>query len=118
MKNKFSKFFVALLSTFLLFGGVVFTACGEAPHATISVSSQDFVSEDYIEIDLGSDDTTALITATVDGVSSGRVSVNNDFQSIISANAVYNESSNSTQITIEGKSEGSASIVLRSHEGN
>ncbi len=118
MKNKFSKFFVALLSTFLLFGGVVFTACGEAAHATISVSSQDFVSEDYIEIDLGSDDTTALITATVDGVSSGRVSVNNDFQSIISANAVYNESSNSTQITIEGKSEGSASIVLRSHEGN
>ena len=118
MKNKFSKFFVALLSTFLLFGGVVFTACGEAPHATISVSSQDFVSEDYIEIDLGSDDTTALITATVDGVSSGRVSVNNDFQSIISANAVYNESSNSTQITIQGKSEGSASIVLRSHEGN
>lgn len=118
MKNKFSKFFVALLSTFLLFGGVVFTACGEAAHATISVSSQDFVSEDYIEIDLGSDATTALITATVDGVSSGRVSVNNDFQSIISANAVYNESSNSTQITIEGKSEGSASIVLRSHEGN
>ena len=118
MKNKLSKFFVAFLSTFLLFGGVIFTACGEAPKATIFVSSQDFVGEDYIEIDLGSDKTSAQITATVEGVSSGRVSVNNDNQSIVSTNAIYNESTNSTTINIVGKSEGNASIVLRSYEGS
>ena len=42
MKNKFSKFFVALLSTFLIFGGVIFTACNEKPVASISVSSEIF----------------------------------------------------------------------------
>ena len=123
MKNKFSKFFVALLSTFLIFGGVIFTACNEKPVASISVSSEDFVSEDRIEIDLGSEnqaDHVKYVTATVDGVASGRVSVNNDFQSLISTSATYNESSNSTQITIQGKSEteGYVPLVLRSYEGN
>ncbi len=118
MKNKLSKFFVALLSTFLLFGGVIFTACGETPKANIVVSSQDFVSEDCIEIDLGSDKTSAQIIATVEGVSSGKVEVNNDYQSIISTTAVYNQNTNSTTISIVGKSEGNASIVLRSYEGN
>ena len=118
MKNKLSKFFVALLSTFLLFGGVIFTACGETPKANIVVSSQDFVSEDCIEIDLDSDKTSAQIIATVEGVSSGKVEVNNDYQSIISTTAVYNQNTNSTTISIVGKSEGNASIVLRSYEGN
>ena len=118
MKSKVSKFFVALISTFLLFGGAFFTACGEAPKATISVSSSDFVSEDYIEIDIGSQDIVAEVVATVEGVSSGRVSVNNDNQSIIQTKANYDENSNSTKITITAVSEGMASFLLRSHEGN
>ena len=65
-------------------------------------------------------DHVKYVTATVDGVASGRVSVNNDFQSLISTSATYNESSNSTQITIQGKSEteGYVPLVLRSYEGN
>ena len=118
MKNKLNKILLAFLSVFLIFGGVIFSACGnEVKKATISVSSQDFVAQDYIEIDIGSAKTSAQIIATVQGVDSGRVTVNNDYQSIVSTSPIYNASSNSTTINISAVSEGKASIMLLSEEG-
>ncbi len=116
MKNKISKIFLALFSVFLLVGGGIFSACGkEQPQATIEVSSSDFAGDDYIEIDLGSTINTATITAKVTGTSAGIVSVNNDYQDKIATSAVYDSKTESTVITIVGKSEGKAELVLKSH---
>lgn len=116
MKNKISKIFLALFSVFLLVGGGIFSACGkEQPQATIEVSSSDFAGDDYIEIDLGSTINTAAITAKVTGTSAGIVSVNNDYQDKIATSAVYDSKTESTVITIVGKSEGNAELILKSH---
>ena len=116
MKNKINKIFLALFSVFLLVGGGIFSACGtEQPQATIEVSSSDFAGGDYIEIDLGSTINTATITAKVTGTSAGIVSVNNDYQDKIATSAVYDSKTESTVITIVGKSEGKAELVLKSH---
>ena len=116
MKNKISKIFLALFSVFLLVGGGIFSACGkEQPQATIEVSSSDFAGDDYIEIDLGSSINTATITAKVTGASAGIVSVNNDYQDKIATSAVYDSKTESTVITIVGKSEGNAELILKSH---
>ena len=116
MKNKISKIFLALFSVFLLVGGGIFSACGtDQPQATIEVSSSDFAGDDYIEIDLGSTINTATITAKVTGTSAGIVSVNNDYQDKIATSAVYDSKTESTVITIVGKSEGKAELVLKSH---
>ena len=116
MKNKISKIFLALFSVFLLVGGGIFSACGkEQPQATIEVSSSDFAGDDYIEIDLGSSNNTATITAKVTGASAGIVSVNNDYQDKIATSAVYDSKTESTVITIVGKSEGNAELILKSH---
>lgn len=116
MKNKISKIFLALFSVFLLVGGGIFSACGkEQPQATIEVSSSDFAGDDYIEIDLGSTINTAAITAKVTGTSAGIVSVNNDYQDKIATSAVYESKTESTVITIVGKSEGNAELILKSH---
>ena len=116
MKNKINKIFLALFSVFLLVGGGIFSACGkEQPQATIEVSSSDFAGDDYIEIDLGSTINTATITAKVTGTSAGIVSVNNDYQDKIATSAVYDSKTESTVITIVGKSEGNAELILKSH---
>ena len=113
------KVLLALLSVFFLVGGVVFSACtNESPQAVINLSSSDFASEDYIEIDLGSDRPYAQITASVENVSSGIVAANTSSQSILTTSTSYNSETNTTLITITGQSEGSGLVELRSMEGS
>ena len=49
------------------------------------------------------------------GASAGIVSVNNDYQDKIATSAVYDSKTESTVITIVGKSEGNAELILKSH---
>ena len=113
------KVLLAFLSVFFLVGGVVFSACtNESPQAVINLSSSDFASEDYIEIDLGSDRPYAQITASVENVSSGIVAANTSSQSILTTSTSYNSETNTTLITITGQSEGSGLVELRSMEGS
>ena len=113
------KVLLAFLSVFFLVGGVVFSACtNESPQAVINLSSSDFASEDYIEIDLGSDRPYAQITASVENVSSGIVEANTSSQSILTTSTSYNSETNTTLITITGQSEGSGLVELRSMEGS
>ena len=113
------KVLLALLSVFFLVGGVVFSACNEQkPQAVINVVSSDFVSEDYIEIDLTSDKPYAQLTATVENVSYGQVDANTSSDSILTTSTQFNSNANSTQITIYGESEGRGIVELKSAEGS
>lgn len=113
------KVLLAFLSVFFLLGGVVLSACNEQkPQAVINVTSSDFVSEDYIEIDLTSDKPYAQITAKVENVSYGQVVANTDSQSILTPSAKFDANSNSTLITIYGESEGRGVVELKSTEGS
>lgn len=113
------KVLLALLSVFFLVGGVVFSACNEQkPQAVINISSSDFVSEDYIEINLSSDKPYAQLTATVEKVSYGQVVANTSSESILNTTAQYNSNENSTLVTIYGENEGNGVVELRSAEGN
>ena len=113
------KVLLALLSVFFLVGGVVFSACNEQkPQAVINISSSDFVSEDYIEINLSSDKPYAQLTATVEKVSYGQVVANTSSESILNTTTQYNSNENSTLVTIYGENEGNGVVELRSAEGN
>ena len=113
------KFLIALFGIFLLAGGMLFSACSkEAPQAIINVSSTDFAAEDYVEIDLNSNRPFAEIHATVENVSSGMVTANNNTESVISTSTVYDTTQNTTKITITGVSEGNGLVELKSYEGD
>ncbi len=113
------KFLIALFGIFLLAGGMLFSACSkEAPQAIINVSSTDFAAEDYVEIDLNSNRPFAEIYATVENVSSGMVTANNNTEGVISTSTVYDATQNTTKITITGVSEGNGLVELKSYEGN
>lgn len=113
------KFLIALFGIFLLAGGMLFSACSkEAPQAIINVSSTDFAAEDYVEIDLNSNRPFAEIHATVENVSSGMVTANNNTEGVISTSTVYDATQNTTKITIAGVSEGNGLVELKSYEGD
>ncbi len=113
------KFLIALFGIFLLAGGMLFSACSkEAPQAIINVSSTDFAAEDYVEIDLNSNRPFAEISATVENVSSGMVTANNNTEGVISTSTVYDATQNTTKITITGVSEGNGLVELKSYEGD
>ena len=113
------KFLIALFGIFLLAGGMLFSACSkEAPQAIINVSSTDFAAEDYVEIDLNSNRPFAEIHATVENVSSGMVTANNNTEGVISTSTVFDATQNTTKITITGVSEGNGLVELKSYEGD
>ena len=106
------KFFVGLLSVFLLIGAGILSACG-SNKVTLSLSS------DYVSIRLYSgaeEGDIAQVTATVKGTSSGISLINNSQDKFSYSTSTL--SGGRTLITITGKSEGDGTLIVKTAEGN
>ena len=106
------KFFVGLLSVFLLIGAGILSACG-SNKVTLSLSS------DYVSIRLYSgaeEGDIAQVTATVKGASSGISLINNSQDKFSYSTSTL--SGGRTLITITGKSEGDGTLIVKTAEGN
>lgn len=108
------KFFVGLLSIFLLVGASVLSACGEQK-PTLSLSRES------VEIELYSGDLDSgyeTVTAEVFNASDTSISVSaNGYEQIVNVNA-QPTTSGKTLITITGLQEGYAEVVVRTNQGN
>lgn len=101
------KFWVAIVSVFVLLGGVVFSACGKKD-VTLSLSSN------YEEICInanGEDQDIKVVTASVGGVDEGRVSAASSNQNVVVASVVYNVSSNQNTITLKVPTDTNGNVV-------
>ena len=106
------KFFIGLLSVFLLIGAGILSACG-SNKVTLSLSS------DYVSIRLYSgaeEGDIAQVTATVSGGSSNISLINNSQDKFSYSTSTL--SGGRTLITITGKSEGNGTLIVRTAEGN
>lgn len=106
------KFFIGLLSVFLLIGAGILSACG-SNKVTLSLSS------DYVSIRLYSgaeEGDIAQVTATVSGGSSSISLINNSQDKFSYSTSTL--SGGRTLITITGKSEGNGTLIVRTAEGN
>ena len=106
------KFFVGLLSMFVLLGATILTAC-TTNNIQMTLSTQ------YVEIQIGDDTvpSTAEVTVTVTGTSDSQVSVDARDTSILSYRT-EGLSDGRTVITITGLSEGYGQIYVTSYQGN
>lgn len=108
------KFFVGLLSIFLLVGASVLSACGEQK-PTLSLSRES------VEIELYSGDLDSgyeTVTAEVFNASDTSISVSaNGYEQIVNVSA-QPTTSGKTLITITGLQEGYAEVVVRTNQGN
>ena len=110
--GKMKKFFIGLLSVFLLIGAGILSACG-SNKVTLSLSS------DYVSIRLYSgaeEGDIAQVTATVSGGSSSISLINNSQDKFSYSTSTL--SGGRTLITITGKSEGNGTLIVRTAEGN
>ena len=106
------KFFIGLLSVFLLIGAGILSACG-SNKVTLSLSS-DYVSiRRYSGAEEGD---IAQVTATVSGGSSSISLINNSQDKFSYSTSTL--SGGRTLITITGKSEGNGTLIVRTAEGN
>ena len=108
------KFFVGLLSIFLLVGASILSACGsEKPVLTLSQQS--------VEIELYSGDVDGgyeTVTAEVSNASDTSISVSaNGYENIVKL-STEPTTSGKTLITITGLKEGYAEVVVRTNQGN
>lgn len=102
------KFWVGLLSTIILLGGSILSACG-SPTVTIDLDKQ------HVDICLNDDsEHKALISATVNGIDEGRVTASSSYENIASASVVYNSITGKNDITINAIAEGDADIIITS----
>ena len=110
--GRMKKFFIGLLSVFLLIGAGILSACG-SNKVTLSLSS------DYVSIRLYSgaeEGDIAQVTATVSGGSSNISLINNSQDKFSYSTSTL--SGGRTLITITGKSEGNGTLIVRTAEGN
>ena len=112
--GKMKKFFVGLLSIFLLVGASILSACGsEKPVLTLSQQS--------VEIELYSGDVDGgyeTVTAEVSNASDTSISVSaNGYENIVKL-STEPTTSGKTLITITGLKEGYAEVVVRTNQGN
>ncbi len=92
----------------LLTGGIL-SACGQNE---ISIE----LNETHKEICLNDDSSHEVsVTAKVNGVDEGKVSVSSSYENIASASVAYNSITGANVITIKGVSEGNAEIVVTSN---
>lgn len=109
------KFFVGLLSIFLILGGSILWACGsETPVLKLS--------EDSISIQLVPEDSDSgfkIITAEVSGASDPSIiaSAISGYENIISISQ-GNQVDGKTPITVKGITEGYAEFMVRAKQGN
>lgn len=106
------KILVGILGIFMVLGGALFAACG--PNR-VDIN----LSETYKEIVVLDSDNVepATITAEVVGISDGRVTATSSQNSIVTASAQYDSSSNSNIITlVPGESEGTATVTVTSFD--
>lgn len=107
------KFFVGLLSIFVLLGATVLTACG-GNNVQMELSTQS------LEIQIR-DDTispTAEVIVTVTGTDDSYVEVNESEASDILSCSTQSRDNGQTVITITGISEGEGQIDVTSYQGN
>ncbi len=110
--GRMKKFFIGLLSVFLLIGAGILSACG-SNKVTLSLSS------DYVSIRLYSgaeEGDIAQVTATVSGGSSSISLINNSQDKFGYSTSTL--SGGRTLITITGKGEGNGTLIVRTAEGN
>lgn len=109
------KFWVAMMSIFVLLGGVILSACTKQ-EVSLSLSSS------FVEISID-DPEDKIVTAEVKGVSEGRVSTTSSNTGIVVANVVYNSATKLNTITLkvptdsEGKvigNEGTTQVIVTS----
>ena len=107
------KFFVGLLSVFVLFGATILTAC-------TNNNVQMTLSAEYIEIQIRDESVspTAEVTVTVTGTSDSQVSVDARDSSDILSFRTQTLSDGRTTISITGQAEGSGQIYVTSYQGN
>ncbi len=106
--GKMKKFFVGLLSIFMICGGIILASCGESK---VSLS----IDQTYKEIVVLDEDNIepVFVTCVVNGVDNGKVSVSSSQNSIVSASVEYNSSSNQNIISlIAGDMEGTATVTV------
>lgn len=106
------KILVGILGIFMVLGGALFAACGSN---RVDIN----LSETYKEIVVLDSDNVepATITAEVVGISDGRVTATSSQNSIVTASAQYDSSSNSNIITlVPGESEGTATVTVTSFD--
>ena len=106
------KILVGILGIFMVLGGALFAACG--PNR-VDIN----LDETYKEIVVLDSDNVepATITAEVVGISDGRVTATSSQNSIVTASAQYDSSSNSNIITlVPGESEGTATVTVTSFD--
>lgn len=103
------KFWLGLLSTIILLGGSLLSACGGVD-ITITLS------DTHKEICLNDDsDHNSTVIATVNGIDGGTVTASSSYENIATASAVYNSVTGQNVITINAISEGEAEIVVTSN---
>lgn len=109
------KFFLALLSIFILIGGGILAACGS--QVTTLRLSQDSVSIEILNDD--PDGGYKIITAEVSGASdtSVRASTVSGYENIIQVSS-QPTTGGKNQITIRGLTEGYAEFIVRTTQGN
>ncbi len=101
------KIWIALVSIFVLLGGITLSACGKK-ELSLSLSSQ--VEE--ICIDADKEEEVHVVTATVGGVEDGEVIAVPATSGIVDAVAVYNSTTKRNEITLTGISEGQTSVIV------
>ena len=111
------KILLSIISIIMLFGGVVFSACGGGEVVSaIVLESEAFVNDDkdYIEIDITDEESrTVEIKATIENMEQGIVSVKNPNEGeVVYASSRYNASLNTNTITITTLGEGTADIII------
>lgn len=103
------KFWMGFISMMVLLTGGILSACGQNE---ISIE----LNETHKEICLNDDSSHEVsVTAKVNGVDEGKVSVSSSYENIASASVAYNSITGANVITIKGVSEGNAEIVVTSN---
>lgn len=95
------KFWVGLLSILLFAGGMIFYACGKTQTSIV-------LSQDNVDICVNDDDGdhTAVVRATVVGISNGTVSVSSSDQDKATATVTYSKQLKTNLVTITALSPG------------
>ncbi|MBP3345354.1 MAG: hypothetical protein J6K97_04040, partial [Clostridia bacterium] len=118
------KFFVGLLSIFMLFGAAIVTACGKS-NPTLEVYYNGQELNQTIEVEINSSDPDggyALITAEMSGVKSAEISASvlSGYENVLEVAEVDGGSKTKSVFKITGKTEteSPAIVVLHATPGN
>lgn len=107
------KFFVGLLSLFMICGGFLLASCGERNvNLTLSDTYKEIVvlDEEVVE--------PAIVTCKVEGVDNGRVLVSSSQPNIVMASVEYSQARNENVITLTaGDTEGRATVNVTTYDG-